>query len=148
MKKIRAGRMQQRAFFLLLFATTVLFARRAAAQVVVIVNPGVKASEVSSADLRDVFTGVSSSFREGSHVTPVLLKAGPVNEDFLKLYVGKSDAALRAGWLSLLFSGQGAVPRTIGSEAAMIEYVAHTPGAIGYVGKATPHEGVKVLSVR
>jgi hypothetical protein len=118
------------------------------AQVVVIANPSVKSAGVSSNDLRDVFTGAASSLRDGSHVTPVLLKSGPVNDGFLNLYVGKSDAAFRASWRSLLFSGQGVMPRTLDSEAAMIDYVAHTPGAIGYIAKATPHEGVKTLAVR
>jgi hypothetical protein len=30
----------------------------------------------------------------------------------------------------------------------MVEYVAQTPGAVGYVGKSAPHEGVKVLDVK
>jgi hypothetical protein len=40
------------------------------------------------------------------------------------------------------------MPKTIDSDAAMVEFVAHTVGAIGYIGKTTPHEGVKVLVVR
>jgi hypothetical protein len=32
--------------------------------------------------------------------------------------------------------------------AGVVEYVAHNPGAIGYIGKGTPHEGVKILQVR
>ena len=125
-----------------------LSCHRLQAQVIVIAHPTLKAADVSTADLRDVFTGASSSFKDGSHVTPVLLKAGPVNDGFLTLYVGKSDSAFRANWRSLLFSGQAVMPRTLESEAAVVEYVAHTPGAIGYVAKSTPHEGVKVLSVR
>jgi len=81
-------------------------------------------------------------------VTPVLLKQGAANDSFLELYVGKSDAAFRASWRSLLFSGQGAMPKSLDSEAAVVEYVAHTAGAIGYIGKTTPHEGVKTLAVR
>ena len=120
----------------------------ARAQVLVIANPSVKASDVSSADLRDVFTGASSTLKDGSRVTPVLLKSGSINDGFLSLYVGKSDAAFRASWRSLLFSGQGVIPRTFDSEVAMVDYVAHTPGAIGYIGKSTPHEGVRTLAVR
>jgi ABC-type phosphate transport system substrate-binding protein len=120
----------------------------AQAQLIVIAHPAIKSVDVSTADLRDVFTGVSSTLKDGSHVTPVLLKSGPVNDGFLSLYVGKSESAFRANWRSLLFSGQGTMPRTLDSEAAVVEYVAHTPGAIGYVAKSTPHEGVKVLSVR
>jgi ABC-type phosphate transport system substrate-binding protein len=126
----------------------IVFCLPAQAQLIVIANPAVKSVEVSTADLRDVFTGASSTFKDGSHVTPVLLKPGPVNDGFLSLYVGKSDSAFRANWRSLLFSGQGTMPRTLDSEAAVVEYVARTPGAIGYIAKSTPHEGVKVLSVR
>ena len=118
------------------------------AQIVIIANSSLKADGVSSADLREVFTGAITSFKDGTRVTPVLLKSGPVNDGFLDLYVGKSDSAFRATWRSLLFSGQGVLPRTVESEAAMVEYVSHTPGAVGYIAKLTPHEGVKILSVR
>ena len=40
------------------------------------------------------------------------------------------------------------MPKSLDSEAAMVDYVAHNAGAIGYITSATPHEGVKVLSVR
>jgi ABC-type phosphate transport system substrate-binding protein len=120
----------------------------AMSQVTVIANPSVKASDVSKGDLHDVFTGASSSLKDGSHVVPALLKAGAANDEFLAAYVGKNDAAFRAGWRSLVFSGQASMPKSVDSEAAMVEFVAHTPGAIGYIGKTVPHEGVKVLPLK
>ena len=36
------------------------------------------------------------------------LKAGAGHDAFLKKYVGKSDSAFRAGWRSLVFTGQAA----------------------------------------
>jgi len=140
--------MKRRLLLLIVGMLAPLAPLLAQAQVVVIANPSVKSVEVSSADLRDVFTGTSSTFKDGSRVTPVLLKQGPVNDGFLTLYVGKSDAAFRASWRSLLFSGQGIMPRTLDSEIAVVEYVAHTPGAVGYISRSTPHEGIKVLAVR
>jgi ABC-type phosphate transport system substrate-binding protein len=133
-------------FLLLIAAFT--FATRVGAQILVIANPGVKAADVSRSDLRDVFTGASTSLKDGSHVTPVLLKQGEANTEFLSAYVGKSDAAFRASWRSLVFSGQASMPKSLDGDAAVVEFVAHTPGAIGYIGKSTPHPGVKVLSVR
>ena len=118
------------------------------AQVVVIANPNVAVTYVSKEELRDVFTGASSSLKGGVQVTPVLLKQGAVNDEFLRLYIGKSDSGFRAGWRSILFSGQGAMPKTLDSEAAVVEYVSHTAGAIGYIGRSAPHEGVKILGVR
>jgi len=140
MKKLLA------TFLFVAFAS--LISQRAYAEVVVIANPGVKASSVSKGELSDVFTGSSSSLKDGSHVTPVLLKAGAVQEAFLSEFIGKSDGAFRAGWRSLVFSGQGAMPKTIDSEAALVDYVASTPGAIGYIGKATAHDKVKTIAVK
>ena len=61
--------------------------------------------------------------------------------------MGKGDAAFRAAWRSLVFAGQGSMPKTFDTEAALIEYVAATPGAIGYVGK-DPGDSVKKLNVK
>lgn len=133
---------------LLFAAGALLFSVGAGAQVVVIANSSVKSADVSKSDLKDVFTGASSSFKDGSHVTPVLLKSGVAHEDFLSSYVGKNDTAFRASWRSLVFSGQATMPKSLESEAAVVEYVAHNAGAVGYISKATPHEGVKILSVR
>lgn len=132
--------------FLAMAASSILVAR-AQAQAIVIANPSVKAMEVSKGELKDVFTGASSSLA-GSHVTPVLLKGGAANDEFLSEYVGKSDGAFMASWRSLVFSGQASMPKTVDSEAAMVDFVAHTPGAVGYVSKAAAHEGVKVLGVK
>ena len=129
-------------------AAGMMFADRAQAQVIVIANSSVKAADVSKGDLRDVFSGSSSSLKDGSHVSPVLLKEGATEDEFLSAYVGKSDAAFRASWRSLVFSGQASMPKQLDSETAVVEYVGHNSGAIGYISKATPHEGVKVLAVR
>jgi ABC-type phosphate transport system substrate-binding protein len=123
-------------------------AASARAQVIVIANSSVKASGVSKDDLRDVFTGNATTLKDGSKVVPVLLKDGPANEAFLKAYIGKGDTAFRAGWRSLVFSGQASMPKSLDDDAAVAAFVAHNPGAIGYVDKATPHEGVKVLEVQ
>jgi hypothetical protein len=132
----------------LLVAVASIFAGQARAQAIVIANPNVKAADVSKGDLRDVFTGASSSLKDGSHVTPVLLKQGGAHDEFLSTYIGKNDTAFRASWRSLVFSGQATMPKSLDSETAVVEYVAHNAGAIGYISKATPHEGVKVLAVR
>ncbi|MGA3132505.1 MAG: hypothetical protein ABSD59_17000 [Terracidiphilus sp.] len=139
--------MKKLIYAILLVASASIFAYRGQAQVLVIANPSVKSAEASKGDLRDIFTGNSSSLK-GSQVTPVLLKGGAAHDAFLSAYIGKPDGAFRAGWRSLVFSGQASMPKSVDSEAAMVDYVAHTPGAIGYVSSGAPHEGVKVLAVR
>jgi ABC-type phosphate transport system substrate-binding protein len=139
----------KKRIFAFLFAAVLapLFAMHAQAQVAVIVNPGVKAAEVSKGDLKDVFTGASTSLKGGGRVTPVLQKGGSAHDVFLSTFVGKNDTAFRADWRSLVFSGQATMPKSMDSDAAVVEYVAHTPGAIGYISKFAAHDGVKVLTV-
>jgi hypothetical protein len=133
----------------LLFVGILLGCALAQAQeVVVIVNNGVKATSASKDEIGSVFTGDKSSLGDGSKVTPVTLKAGAAHEAFLKAYVGKNDAAYRAGWRSLVFTGQGSRPKSVDSDAAMVDYVASTPNAIGYVAKGADHDKVKVLSIK
>jgi ABC-type phosphate transport system substrate-binding protein len=124
-----------------------MLAAGAGAQVIVIANSSVKASDISKDDLRDVFTGNATALKDGSKVVPILLKDGAAHEEFLKAYIGKGDTAYRAGWRSLVFSGQASMPKNLDGDAAMVAFVAHNAGAIGYIDKATPHEGVKVLEV-
>ena len=139
--------MKKLLYAFLLAASASIFAVQARTQVIVIANPGVKASDVSKNDLKDVFTGASTSLSGGT-VVPVLAKAGPAHEEFLQAYIGKNDAAYRAGWRSLVFSGQATMPKSVDGDAAVVEFVAHNAGAIGYIGKASAHDGVKVLSVK
>jgi hypothetical protein len=147
-KRSEMRSMTKRYLSILLFGVVLSCAVAKAQDVMIVVNSGVKATAASSDDIRGVFTGDKSSLGDGSHVTPVTLKGGEAHEAFLKAYVGKSDAAYRTAWRSLVFTGQGAMPKTFDTETALVDYVAATPGAIGYVGKGTEHDKVKTLAIK
>jgi hypothetical protein len=117
-------------------------------ELLVIVNSSVSARAISSGDLREVFLGERHALGDGSKVNPVLLKDGPTHDAFLSAYIGKSEAAFRAGWLRLVFTGKGTLPHTFDSETALLDYIAATPGAIGYVRSAGTRPNVKVLAVK
>jgi len=114
----------------------------------VIANPSVKADSVSADELKSVFLEESSSLSDGSHVEPVLAKGGAAHESFVKNYLGKSDSALQTYYRSLVFTGKGSMPKTVGSDAEMVAYVAKTRGAIGYVSAESNAEGAKTLQVK
>jgi ABC-type phosphate transport system substrate-binding protein len=139
----------KRLWMVFFFLTvTLAFSGQTGAQVIVIANQSVKTDSVSKNDLREVFTGESTSLREGGHVVPVFQKEGTTHNDFLSTYVGESPAAILICWRGLVMSGRSAMPKTLDSDTAVVEYVARTAGAIGYIGKSAPHDGVKVLTVR
>lgn len=140
--------MRKPAFALLVAAAASLFHAHAHAQVLIIVSPDMKVESISRDDVRSVFTGASSNVRFGPHVNPVLLKRCAVHDEFLSTYVGMLEGQFRSNWRGLLFAGQRGLPPSLDSEADVVDYVAHHNFAIGYVGKATPHPGVKVLAVK
>jgi ABC-type phosphate transport system substrate-binding protein len=118
-----------------------------AQDVLVVANKDVQISEIKSADLRGIFKGEKTRFADGSHAVPVILKGGPAHEVFLKNHVGEGPDEFRAQWRKAVFTGQGAMPRAFDSETAMIECIASTPGAIGYVSRISPQAGLKIISV-
>ena len=120
-----------------------------ASDVTVIANPSVKASEISADELKGVFLATKTSLADGSSVEPVLAKAGAAHEQFLKDYLGKTDAALATYYRSLVFTGKASMPKICATDAEMAAYVAKTKGAIGYVASASAATGgVKTLTVK
>jgi len=114
----------------------------------VIANPSVGASSVSADELKGLFLGTKTSLSDGSHVEPVLEKGGTTHEEFLKDYLGKTDAALQTYYRSLVFTGKGAMPKTMAGDSEVIAYVAKTKGAVGYVSAGASTSGVKTLEVK
>lgn len=131
---------------LLLLASLASWSAAGAQDVVLVANKGVKISEITNADLRAIFMGTKTRFADGSHAVPVTLKGGPIHEVFLRNHVGESPEEFRSQWRKLVFTGQGAMPKAFDSEPALIEYVAATPGAVGYVSRVSPQDGVKLLA--
>jgi hypothetical protein len=117
-----------------------------AQDVVLIANMDVQISEIKDADLRAIFRGEKTRFADGSHAVPVTLKGGPAHEVFLKNYVGEGPEEFRSQWRKVVFTGQGAMPKAFDSESALIEYVAATPGAVGYVSRILSQNRVKLLA--
>lgn len=119
-----------------------------AAELKVIANSSVGTTTVSADELKGVFLETRSSLADGSRVQPVLVKGGSAHDAFVKEYLGKTDAALQTYYRSLVFTGKAAMPKTLGSDAEVVAYVAKTKGAIGYVAASTDTAGVKTLSVK
>lgn len=137
----------KRTLSILLLVATVGSVSAAPAEVQVIANPSVAPSELSADDVKEIFLGAKTAVA-GGDVTPVLAQAGAAHETFLKTYVGKSDQGLRNHFKSLVFTGKGSMPKSFGSDADIVKYVATTKGAIGYVDAGAEVAGVKKITVK
>lgn len=139
--------MSQSRWLVLLLGVLSCWSAASAQDVVLVVNNSVQISAIRSADLRAIFTGEKTRFADGSHAVPVTLKGGPAHEVFLRNYLGENPDQFRVQWRKAVFTGQGAMPRAFASESALLEYVAVTPGAVGYVSRISSQDGVKLLAL-
>ena len=119
----------------------------AAQDVVIVINKEVSISHIKRAELKDIFTGARTRFADGSRAIPVVLKGGPVHEVFLRNHLGDNPSEFRNRWRKAVFTGEGSMLKECESETALLNYVANTPGAIGYVSRAVDGDGVKVLTI-
>ena len=139
--------MKRQQLFALLSGLLLLAGRASAQDVKVIANSSVQSESISASELKSVFLEERSSLPGCGHVEPVLSKSRPAHEAFLKQVLGRSDSDLQMYYRSLVFTGRGAIPRTLDSDEAVVAYVAKTRGAIGYVSAAANAEGVRTLDL-
>lgn len=114
----------------------------------VIAHPGVMVSQLSQASARAIFGLRQPRWPDGSAVRVfVLPDTHPVHRALSQEVLNVFPYQLRQTWDRLVFSGLAQGPQAVANEAEMLARVARTPGAIGYVGAATNHPGIKVLHV-
>jgi len=92
-------------------------------------------NSVSASDLKQMFLGKKKSWANGDKVVLVILKDGAAHDSFMSNRVGKSPSQFLSFWKKLVFTGKGVMPKQASSEAELLQIVASTKGAIGYVSE-------------
>ncbi len=116
------------------------------ADVVVIGNKAIVADSLTAKQISDLWLGKSKFIPAGGKPAVVDQPSGTsVHNDFYKNIVKKNGSQLKAYWAKVVFSGKRLPPTALVNDAAVIEWVASTPGGLGYVDSASVNETVKVL---
>lgn len=129
----------------LLLAASLLISTVANAEVAVIVHPS-NANELDKTAITRIYTGKAKSFPDGKQVVPINQADGGTTDAFNKSVLNKSTSQLRAYWSKLIFTGKGAPPKVVNTEAEVIELVSTNPNIIGYVDAASVTDSVKVVA--
>lgn len=119
-----------------------------AGTVIVIGNKGVGLSSVSRVEIQQIFLGKAITWSDGKKVTPVIQNAGRVQEGFLKNFLGKTPAQFDTFWKQAIFTGTGRPPKSVASDADVVQFVGSTDGAVGYIDSDTPLGDTKKLEVK
>ncbi len=109
----------------------------------VIANASLK--NVDADTVRRIYTGRTIEL-DGQVLRPVNLSPGQaLRSRFLRALLQQGDEDYTAYWTVRRYIGKGTPPRDLASPAEVIDYVARTPGAIGYIDAADLKPGVSVL---
>lgn len=103
----------------------------------IIANPGVKTLELKKKDIRDIYTGVTKIWETDGKVIIAILEGSELHKQFLEEYVNKTPIQFRNYWREKVFTGEGESPKPFKTEEELIEFVAKTRGAIGYISSPT-----------
>jgi len=129
----------------LVFLALSLSALAPAADFKVIANPDLGATSVSVDEMRSVYLQTSRALKKGGHIEPVMQKVGRAHAAFTADILTMTPSALWTYYRQLVLTGTGSMPRIVDGDDLVVAYVKKTKGAIGYVSKETPTEGVVVL---
>jgi ABC-type phosphate transport system substrate-binding protein len=120
-----------------------------AAELAVVVNKANTLETIGSADLRLMILGEKTKWPDGKKVMPVQTSLeSPEGALLLKVVFKMSEAVLKRYYMQAAFTGKDIVPPAdVRSAAALKQFVARTPGAIGCILATDVDATVTVLKV-
>jgi ABC-type phosphate transport system substrate-binding protein len=128
---------------LCLSGTSALFA----GDYLLIVNPDVAAISITREEAKSILLGGKFRWDTGANIQLAVLSGGATHEKAISELTARSADQFDKYWKKQVFSGKGVMPEIVADDAAMVAYVARTPGAFGYVSAGAATTGVKTLAL-
>lgn len=127
-------------------AVAMLPATTVAADLVVVAHPKSGIDRLNRSEVINIFLGRFRQLPSGLTALPVDLPASQGERGvFYRQLVNKELAEINAYWARLVFSGRTMPPRQAASIEDMLDFVAVTPGAVGYVDRGQANGRVKIV---
>ncbi len=117
----------------------------------IVIHPSVSSihKHISNNSLKAIFGMRLRTWPDGSTIKVfVLPDDDPLHQHFSKEKLNVFPYQLRSAWDRLVFSGMGQSPIKVSSKKEMLEKVAGTPGAIGYIWRDYVDDTINVLQLQ
>lgn len=125
----------------------VLFCVSIQAQVAVIANKSVPANQLKKSDLIDIYSGEVRYWSNGDPIYVFDLETEiEIRDEFYNL-IGRSSTRMKSIWMKKLLLGEGDPPKEFSSQELLINKIASTKGAIGFVAVNKVTNEVKVIKI-
>jgi phosphate transport system substrate-binding protein len=119
------------------------------ATVAFVVNKENPVSDISLAELKDIFLGVQQSWKNGDRIVAVGREEGSEEKEIVlgKIY-NMSGTQLKQYWTAKVIRGNNVhPPKTFPSDVLIKKLVQRVPNAVGYIRADQADDSVKVLKV-
>jgi len=114
---------------------------------VIIANPDLADSAIEQRELQRIYLGKKTRWEDNTSIVPVMLKSGPLHDEFIEGYIDRSVQRFVTYWRQMVFTGKGMPPKSFASESDLVDFVARTPGSVGYVSTSVNVSSVKKLEL-
>jgi ABC-type phosphate transport system substrate-binding protein len=112
----------------------------------IVVNKTVPAEGYSASDIRAIFTMKKRFWSNQRQIKVYTLSdSNPLHKDFVKNNLNMFPHQIRLIWDRITFSGTGSAPIELDSEQEMINKIANTPDAIGYLNSKSDNENIRSI---
>lgn len=116
--------------------------------VLLVANDLVETRYLTRDTTRAIFAMRQRTWPDGQAVRVFVLNNDhPVHERFVKERLSVYPHQLQLAWDRVVFSGMGQAPNRVRDQQAMLERIAETPGALGYLEREYLDDRVQVISM-
>jgi ABC-type phosphate transport system substrate-binding protein len=118
----------------------------ASADIVIIAHPDIKADNVDTDSIRNLYLGERTSLPNGMPVEPINhVKGSPDRELFFTSVLSMNEKTHKRHWKRMQATRTTYQPKEVSSHTELLESIANTPGSIGYIDESLVDDSVKVL---
>jgi len=114
--------------------------------IVIIVHPETGISQLQTEDLVRLYLMEQTHWADGTAVQLFDLRGSTAAKKVFYDALGRQPRDLKRSWMRLILAGEATSPTTVRDVAAMVDGVAETPGAIGYVPADAVDDRVTVVA--
>jgi len=123
----------------------ILIISRLEGQIAVIAHQDVASDTISSAQLRDIYTGDISFWPDGKPIVVCDLNDEMGIHDRFYDFIAISSSRAKSIWMKRMLSGQSDPPLIFQTGENLAQRIAEIPGAIGFIDEQEITGTVKVL---
>lgn len=112
-----------------------------------VVNAELSQDSISKQGLRAIFKMRLKRWNDGTPIRVFVLEdRHDLHRNFCKQVLNIFPHQIRRIWNQAIYSGSGQAPTLLKSKQEMLDTIASTPGAIGYMNTDDLTEGIKLLN--